>query len=116
MFKNKYLKQLQDVQCRIKHCQRDLQKLEPPVPDSLKVEQDMLRWFQLLFSGCHPDLQFMLDKTFSGPDNKTRSYASELGFYFLHITRYYKEKQQLEKYLNGLQNEERRLKEKLGID
>ena len=116
MFKDKYLKQLQEVQRRIKNCKRDLQKLEPPVPDSLKVEQDMLLWFQLLFSGCQPDLQFMLDETFSGPDNKTLSYAYVLGRYFLNVAHYYTDKQKLEEYLKALRTEERHLKEKLGID
>lgn len=114
MFKNKYLKQLQDVQAQIKNCKASIAKLNPPEPDSRKIENEILRWLERLMYGCRPDLAQLF--SFSGFKGETCDYLRELGEYFINIADYYLEMKRYETELAQLQIKERSLKEKLGID
>jgi prefoldin subunit 5 len=116
VFKNKYLKQLQGVQAQIKNCKASIAKLNPPKPDSHKIENEILCLLEKLMYGCHTDLAQLFEVRFSRLKGETCDYLRELGEYFINIADYDQEMKRYETELAQLQKEERRLKEKLGIE
>lgn len=116
MFKNKYLKQLQDVQARIKNCTATITVLNPPEPDTVKIEMNVIDWLNSLISGIRPNVDPLCEYSFRGFRPGTTDYLEKLGNYLINVAKYEKEKEFYKKELMQLQNEERLLKEKLGID
>lgn len=112
MFKNRYLKQLKDVQVRIKNCKAAIAALDPPEPLSIKVGRNVRAFIDALTYRLHPDLQ----KVFGTFEDETYDYLHQLGEYFINIADYEKKKKQYNQELGQLQIEEGCLKRKLGID
>ena len=113
MNNNKILKQLQDVQARIRSCKSCLDRLKPPAPQSWSTRQDMRRWLESLFMDCDPAVEWMFEDGFKG---ETIIYANRLGHYLTNISYYYKEKEEYEAKIVTLKKEEAELKSKLGIE
>lgn len=112
----KLLKQLQDVQAKIKSCKATLAEAQPPAPSSFKIQKDMVGWLTSLAYDYHPTVDTLLSCKTDRFDCVTLDYLHELGEYFINIAQYQKEHHQYKKELMTLQNEERLLKEKLGIE
>ena len=112
MFKNKYLKQLKDVQAHIKNCKMSIAALDPPEPLFITVECNVRNFIDALTYRLHPDPQ----KLFRRFEDETYDYLHQLGEYFINIADYEKKKKQYNKELERLQIEEGCLKRKLGID
>lgn len=111
MFKNKHLKQLRKVQALIKHYKESIEKLKSPEFDyseSTKKARDIL-W--PMFYGRRLDPDEFLELT-----DASSEYISKLGLYLMNIADYADTKKVYEKQLRQLQKEERRLKDKLGIE
>ena len=116
MFKNKYLKQLQEVQAKIRSCKANLSSLKLPSPDSLDVTKEMKRWFELLFYQHDPAMSSLIDSLGDNFTGNTLDYMKQLGEFFVNTAEYYKAEQRYKAELTQLQTEECRLKNKLGID
>lgn len=116
MFKNKYLKQLQDVQTRIKDCKASLTNLNPPTPDSFNLGYDLYCWLGALLHGCKPNIDELFQMEFTEYEDAQCDYLHKLGEYFMNISDYYKSKKEYEIEFARLLKEEHLLKEKLGID
>lgn len=112
MFKNKYLKQLQDVRAQIKNLKDSIDALNPPEPNSIKVGNNIRVFVDALTYRLHPDIQ----KVFRDCDNETYDYLYKIGEYFMNVAEYEKKQKQYNKELEQLQAEENHLKRKLGID
>jgi hypothetical protein len=116
MFKNKYLKQLQDVQAKIKECKKSIEVLDtPPVPD-FKIGDDLYRWLGALFYGNINPVYTLYEKELDVADMPTLEYLNKLGTYFINVSDYYSQKKQYEAELRPLQAEEKRIKKTLGIE
>lgn len=116
MFANKHLKQLKDVQDRIKSCKSSLAKLKPPQPSSIVFDGNMYHFFDQLSAGIVPDIDFLTKHTYNGKEHEMRECLRELGKYFIHIDTYVQSKRQYDAELKSLQQEEHLLKNKLGIN
>ena len=116
MFKNKYLKQLRDVQMQIKDCKDSIAKLAPPAPGSFKMGHHLSYWFEALFYGANPNVSELFRMQFKGFENETCAYLRSLGEYFVNIADYHKNQRIYTIELERLLKEERCLKEKLGIN
>jgi hypothetical protein len=115
MFKNKYLKQLQDVQARIKNCKELINKLSPPEPDSFRVGCDIYSWLCAMLHTDEPQVASFYDVFFTGFDDSNCDYMRKLGEYLINFADYEKKKKEYTMEFERLHREERRLKEKLGI-
>lgn len=116
MFKTRCLKQLRSVQSRIKTCKASLAKLNPPQPDSFQISKNMFHWLSSLFFRNHPDAALLYDPRFASLEDDACDYLHKLGEYFINSADYYKEMRKYKEELAQLQEEERLLKDKLGID
>lgn len=116
MFKNKYLKQLQDIQAQIRNCKASIEKLTPPAPCTFKIGHHLVYWIEAIFLDRKPNISELCQNEFRGRENETYDYLHELGEYFINIADYEKKKKQYDKELQQLQIEEGCLKRKLGID
>lgn len=116
MFKNKYLKQLKDVQARIKDCKSSIAKLNPPAPCTFKIGHHLVCWLEALFLDLKPNISELCQKEFRGRENETYDYLHELGEYFINISDYYKQQKRYSIEIEQLLREERDIKTKLGID
>jgi hypothetical protein len=116
MFKNKQLKQLKDVQASIKKCKENLAALDPPTPDSFEMGHLLYKWIVELFSRNKPHLVDIDTIRLESWDGTTDNYLRKLGEYFINISDYHKDYEKYSMELKQLQQEERRLKEKLGIE
>lgn len=116
MFKNKYLKQLQDVQAKIKECNKHIEALDnPPVPD-FKIGNDLYYWLGALFCGNISPIYMLYGKECNSLDTPTLEYLHKLGTYFINVSDYCSKKKQYEAKLRQLQAEEKRIKKILGIE
>ena len=109
MFKRKYLKQLHDVQTRIRNCTATLAKLKMPT-NRYNEAKEITKALQLAM-GWFVDFDMFLKR-----NNYELNYLEELGNYFINISKYSREKFACNSELYQLREEERCLKEKLGID
>lgn len=111
MFKNKYLKQLQDVQVRIRDCKIAIANLDAPEPRAIAIGIAVRKYIDSLTLRLKPDISkfFMVE-------NEVYDYLRQLGEYFINIADYEKNKKTYTAELEQLQKEEHILKEKLGID
>lgn len=116
MFKNKHLKQLQEIQAQIKNCKASIAKLDPPVPNSSNMGYDLYHWLSALFFQNKPDVYQLYQREFTGFNDAKSDYLRELGKYFMNIADYYQEMKRYETELAQLQIKERSLKDKLGIE
>lgn len=116
MFKNKYLKQLQEVQVQIRTCKASLSNLKPPSPDSLNITKEMKHWFELLFYQHDPSMSSLIGSLGNNFTGNTLDYMKKLGEFFVNTAEYYKAEEKYKAELMQLQKEEHHLKEKLGID
>jgi hypothetical protein len=112
MFKNKYLKQLQDVQARIKNCKASIAKLDPPKPGMRKIESNVYYYLEALVRGWYPNIE-MIHPQYT---DDTYDYLYQLGEYLMNIADYEIKQNQYNQELGQLQIEEGCLKRKLGID
>ena len=111
MFKNKHLKQLRKIQLLIRHYKVSIEKLKSPVPDSLN---DKFQVFDVLKAAA-------LGHSFNPSEllelsNVSVEYLSQLGLYLMNVADYVDTLRVYQNELKRLKNEERILKEKLGID
>ena len=116
MFKRKYLKQLQDVQGRIKTCRASIAQSKPPAPDSMAISKEVARWLKMLFLQADPSVSSLIESVGYGFDGNTLDYMSKLGEYFSNFADYCRNEQKYKSELEQLQKEERTLKDKLGIN
>lgn len=116
MFKTRYLKQLRSVQSSIKTCKASLAKLNPPQPDSYEMSNNMYQWISELFWRNKPDTSLLFEPGFAVLEDDACEYLHKLGEYFINSADYYKEMRKYKKELVQLQEEERLLTDKLGID
>lgn len=112
MFKNKYLKQLKDVQARIKNCKAAIAELEPPIPFTTQIGHNIRGYIDSLTLKLHPDIRL----AFRNWDDETYDYLYKLGEYFMNVADYEKKQKQYNQELGQFQAEENHLKRKLGID
>ena len=116
MFKNKYLKQLQDVQARIKKCKASLTELVPPVRDNWSISRDLYSWLGSVFYADKPEMKLLYDSRFPGFTNDSCAYLRKVGEYLVNMADCQDGILKYKAELEQLQAEERRLKEKLGIE
>lgn len=116
MFKNKYLKQLQEIQAQIKTCTANINNLKPPAPSSVAVERDMLGWLDAIVYGHDPSIGSILENNRRSSRDDTLDYMRKLGEYLINTADYCKADRTYKAELAWLRTEERRLKDKLGID
>jgi len=112
----KHLRQLQIVQARIKKCRASIAALNPPRPDSFEISRNVYHWLTALYYGVQPDMSLMYDKKLTKLDAPASEYLRKLGEYFVNAANYYDAKRIYDAELNKLKTEERRLKERIGID
>lgn len=114
MFKNKHLKQLQDVQARIKNCKAFIANLKPPSPITLKTGKDVECWFKALFHQHDPAFRELFEcYTLK---SEVIDYLQTLGEYLINAADYYQKEIEYKAELEQLQKEERGIKSKLGIE
>lgn len=111
MFKNKYLKQLRDVQTHIRDCKAVIANLDAPEPRSIAIGSATRKYIDSLTLGLKPNIS----KFFMG-ENEVYEYLRQLGEYFINIATYEETIKIYTEKLQQLQEKERSLKEKLGID
>ena len=116
MFKNKYITQLQYVQGQIRRCKAAIAKLNPPSPSSVNISREMKSWFEALFLQNNPSVSSLIENIGNSFTGNTLDYMSKLGEYFSSVADYCRDEQKCTEELRQLQEEERILKEKLGID
>ena len=116
MFKNKYLKQLQEVQAKINTCKARITELNPPEPCSESVSRSMRRWLDSLSYCLHPSVESLQQAALGDDQIDTFKYIRQLGEYFVHIADYCYVSKSYQNELMWLQRQERNIKEKLGID
>jgi hypothetical protein len=117
MFKNEYLKQLKEVQAKIRACQASIAKLNPPIPELSCVRYDVGNWILTLIQwGNISTTMDALNEQLLNFDKESIDYLRQLGEYFVNVSDYEREKREFEKELRRLREEEAHLKEKLGID
>ena len=114
MFKQKYLKQLQDVQTLIKGCKATRANLKPPSPPKFSIGKEIDGWFHALFRQYDPAMKDLIESCIL--KDESIYYLRKLGEYFVNVAFYYEEETKYKEELERLQDEERRLKDKLGID
>ena len=116
MFKNKYLKQLQEVQALIKTNKANLAKLE-----MLELEYDVPHsmpdaFFNALCCGQSVDIRSVSRYQWKEKKEKFYKYLHDLGEYLINFTDYCAEEEMYNAELIKLQEKERSLKAKLGIE
>lgn len=116
MFKTKYLKQLQDVQARITKCKALIAELSPPQPDSFDISKSLYHWLSSLFYRYDQGVDLLYDAKYIEYDGPACDYLHKLGEYFMNTADYYNAKMKYDAELISLQQEEYRLKQKLGIN
>lgn len=114
MFKNKYLKQLQDVQSRIKNHKATIANLKMPTP-SCKISRELCDWLEYISCG-ESSLDILEHMVIRKLNVETFEYLERLGNYFVNIADYERSKSIYNDELRCLKLKESRLKEKLGID
>ena len=112
MFKNKYLKQLQDVQTQIRNCKVAIAELDPPKPSMRKIETNVYYYLEALVQGWYPNIE-MIHPQYT---DDTYDYLYQLGEYLMNIADYEIKQRQYNTEIEKLQRKEVYLKEKLGID
>lgn len=116
MFKTqKYLKQLRDVQSRIKNCKEQLASLKMPAP-SYKIGHELCDWFDYVACGGTTDLGVFERIVTRKLKVETVAYLEQLGNYFINIVEYERSNSIYNDELRQLQREECRLKDKLKIE
>lgn len=111
MFKNRDLKQLRKVQLAIRLHKADMEKLNSPKMDSFGSKIKLYDVLRPLFYGrsLSPD-------EFLELNDESLEYLQQIGRYLMNIADYVDTKKVYDKELKRLLKEERRLKEKLGIE
>lgn len=115
MFKNKYLKQLQEVQARIMECQASIEKLNLPQRNKTIKAGKLYDFFNALTLGVNPDVNWLLRDDNNGEIADFCKYLHELGEYLINLTDYIDAKKRYEEELIQLRKAESYLKDKLGI-
>lgn len=116
MFKNKYLKQLQNIQAQIKKCKASIAELNPPQPDSREISRNLYHWLSSLFYKNDLGAELLYDEKYIKFDGPACDYLHKLGEYFMNTADYYNARMKYDAELNSLRQKECLLKEKLGID
>lgn len=116
MFKNKYLKQLQDIQAQIKNCKANLAELKMPEPSFYIKTGHLYEFFCQLSVGITPNVHAFLTTMHNEDAERFCKYLDSLGEYFLNISDYYAKEEVYQSELSKLKSKERNLKEKLGIE
>lgn len=115
MFKHKYLKQLQDVQARIKNNRATMASLNIPIP-SCKITRELCDWLEVVTLSGITELGAFEEIVCRKLNVETFEYLGQLGNYFVNIADYERSKGLYEDELRCLQKQERHLKNKLGIE
>lgn len=116
MFKNKYLKQLQDIQAQIKNCKANLAELKMPEPSCDMKTGHLYKFFEVLSVGMTPNVHSLLTTMYHEDAERFCKHLNSLGEYFLNISDYYAKEEAYQSELYKLKSKERSLKEKLGIE
>lgn len=111
MFKNKYLKQLRKTQALIKHYKASIENLKSPELESRETQKQVYNVLYLLSWGRSLDPDELLELS-----SASIEHISQLGRYLMNVADHIDTKKVYEKQIKQLQHEERRLKEKLGIE
>lgn len=104
----KLLKELQEIQTQIYDYNSRIKCLEQP-KTTYKIAQDLSDYFQYIAHDIS-DCSRWLNR-----EKDTLSYLEELGNYLVNVAKYEKDKQTYKAELIKLQEEESRIKDKLGI-
>jgi hypothetical protein len=119
MFKKRFLKELQDVQYRIRECKAQIKELDPPQPKTLQIGYLTYQWIQALTNNSKPTVDDLC---------KTRSYSIEInpidihdylrqiGEFFINVADYHTAQEEYQRELKLLLKKEVELKELLGIE
>jgi hypothetical protein len=116
MFKKIYLKQLQDVQARIRECKTRIKELDPPEPKNFKIGSNVRQWINSLTNCTKPSVDLLYHCLDHKEKVATNNYLRQLGEYFINIADYNSKKDKYQLELALLSREEIDLKEKLGIE
>lgn len=117
MFKKIYLKQLQDVQARIRECKTRIKELDPPEPKNFKIGSNVRQWINSLTNRTKPSVDLLYKCCLDYEEEvATNDYLRQLGEYFINIADYNSKKDKYQLELALLSREEIDLKEKLGIE
>lgn len=112
MFKNKYLKELKDVQEKMRINSANIKALKYPIPDSAKIQLDLFKLLRHSACGIQPDIEALSRDL----ECETFDYFRQLGQYLIDICGYRDAARKCNTELLELQIKERNLKAKLGID
>lgn len=115
MFKNKHLKQLQEVQTKIRQCEEEIKQLNPPVPDEYCVEFNARYLLQAILSGDERHMKLYQETKYLKYEEETYEYIHKLGQYLIDIAAHRQKKREYEDELKQLKHEESRMKAQLGI-
>jgi hypothetical protein len=110
------LKQLKNIQSQIKSCKETIALLEPPAPESLNDQKNMICWLRELSQGNNPTVERASDGLILAHQYYSLDYLTKLGNYFINIAKYEKEKYVCSALLKQFLEQERYLKNQLGID
>lgn len=111
MFENKDLKQLRKVQSLIKHYKASIEKLNLPDPDLFKDKVTVYNVLRPILYGKSLNPGEFLELS-----DAAIEHIQQIGIFLTRITDYVGTMKVYEKELQRLRKEERRLKEKLGIE
>jgi hypothetical protein len=115
MFKNKLLKQLQEVQAKIRKCEEAINQLNMPVPVESCVQFNSYSLLHAIISGDSRDMdKYQLTKSRKYED-ETYEYLQKLGQYLIDIVAHRQQQFELNDELKQLKHEEKYLKTQLGI-
>lgn len=119
MFKKRFLKELQDVQGRIRECKARIKELDPPNPKTPKIGYLTYQWIQALTNDTKPTVDDLC-KTINYPIEMDPmdmyDYLHQIGEFFINIADYNTKQEEYRRELKLLWQEETELKKLLGIE
>lgn len=111
MFENKDIKQLRKVQSRIKELKASIKKLNSPELDDYMTNRAICSVLGPMLYG-----KSLSPSEFLELSDASIEYIQKLGQYLANMAEYADTNKVYEKEIKRLQKEERRLKDKLGIE
>lgn len=119
MFKKRFLKELQDVQARIRECKALIKELDPPDPKTPQIGYYTRQWIETLTNGAKPSVDNLCDTiNYSIEMNPMDiyDYLHQIGEFFINVADYNIKQEKYRRELKLLSQEEAELKQLLGIE
>ncbi len=91
MFKKRFLKELQDVQARIRECKVRIKELDPPEPKTYRIGYCTHQWIEALTNGMKPSVDNLCDTinySIEMDPMDIYDYLHQIGEFFINVADY----------------------------